>query len=164
MNGAKWMATIMLGIGLAGCASQPAKPARSVHQPNEVTQRLEQAFTHWKGTPYRLGGSDRRGMDCSAFVRQAYQEAFDIRLPRTTREQQRVGQGIHSRWLRPGDLLFFRPARGNRHVGIYMGDNQFIHASTSAGVTRSRLDDRYWRRSLTGARRVLPRGFALRSQ
>ncbi len=165
MNRVRGIALLVISIGLAGCASQAVvPPERTVTQPNEVAQRLTQAFARWEGTPYRWGGSDRRGMDCSAFVQQTYREAFGIQLPRSTREQQRVGQGIHSRWLRPGDLLFFRPARGNRHVGIYIGDNQFIHASTSAGVTRSRLDDRYWRRSLTSARRVLPRGFALRSQ
>lgn len=158
------IAVFAVCIGLAGCASQPVVPDKHAAQASDITQRLEQTFAQWKGTPYRWGGNNRSGIDCSAFVQQAYQEAFDIPLPRSTREQQQQGQGVHSRWLRPGDLLFFRPARGNRHVGIYIGNDDFIHASTSSGVTRSSLNEWYWRRSLSSVRRVLPRGFALRSQ
>ena len=164
MRGYRKTLLLLFCIGLSACASRPVTPDNNTKAAARITARLEQSFAHWEGTPYRWGGTDNTGMDCSAFVQRSYQEAFGIQLPRSTREQQRVGKGVHSRWLRPGDLLFFRPTRGYRHVGIYIGDNRFIHASTSAGVTRGNLNDRYWRRSLTGVRRILTPGFALGSQ
>ncbi len=81
------------------------------------------------GVPYKLGGSTLRGIDCSAFVKKIY-EIFNIQLPRTTREQFSIGKKVEKNQLEEGDLVFFRE-RGNRaHVGIYVGDNQFVHASS----------------------------------
>ena len=82
------------------------------------------------GVPYKLGGSTLRGIDCSAFVKKIY-EIFNIKLPRTTREQFSVGKKVEKDQLEEGDLVFFK-RRGNiAHVGIYIGDNQFVHASSS---------------------------------
>jgi len=81
------------------------------------------------GVPYKLGGSTFKGIDCSALVKRIY-EVFNIQLPRTTREQFSIGKKIEKDQLEEGDLVFFRE-RGNRaHVGIYVGDNQFVHASS----------------------------------
>ncbi|MCX5854748.1 MAG: NlpC/P60 family protein [Deltaproteobacteria bacterium] len=80
------------------------------------------------GAPYRFGGSSVRGLDCSAFVKKIYQ-FFDISLPRTAREQSRVGKNIAREELKEGDLVFFNTRRAFGHVGIYIGNNEFVHAS-----------------------------------
>jgi LysM repeat protein len=82
------------------------------------------------GVPYRLGGSTLKGIDCSAFVKKIY-EIFNIRLPRTAREQFHIGKKVEKKDLEKGDLVFFKTRRSNNaHVGIYIGNNEFIHAST----------------------------------
>jgi LysM repeat protein len=81
------------------------------------------------GVPYKLGGSTMRGIDCSAFVRRIY-EIFNIDLPRTTREQFLIGKKVEKESLEEGDLVFFKRRGNSTHVGIYIGDNQFIHASS----------------------------------
>jgi peptidoglycan DL-endopeptidase LytE len=80
------------------------------------------------GAPYRLGGSSVRGLDCSAFVKKIYQ-FFDVSLPRTAREQSRVGKHIAREDLKEGDLIFFNTKRAFGHVGIYIGNNEFVHAA-----------------------------------
>jgi len=80
------------------------------------------------GAPYRLGGSSVRGLDCSAFVKKIYQ-FFDISLPRTAREQSRVGKNVAREELKEGDLIFFNTRRAFGHVGIYIGNNEFVHAA-----------------------------------
>jgi len=105
------------------------------------------------GAPYKLGGSTLRGIDCSAFVKKIY-EIFNIQLPRTTREQFKVGKKVEKDQLEEGDLVFFK-RRGNRaHVGIYVGDNQFVHASSySREVKIDHLDTPYYsQRFLRGVR------------
>lgn len=81
------------------------------------------------GVPYKLGGSTLKGIDCSAFVKKIY-EIFKVELPRTTREQFSVGRKVEKDQLEEGDLVFFKRRGNNTHVGIYIGDNQFIHASS----------------------------------
>lgn len=83
------------------------------------------------GAPYRLGGSTLKGIDCSAFVKKVY-EIFDVYLPRTTQEQFSIGKKVQKHQLEEGDLVFFRRRGNNAHVGIYIGDNQFVHASSSS--------------------------------
>jgi peptidoglycan endopeptidase LytE len=105
------------------------------------------------GAPYKLGGSTLKGIDCSAFVKKIY-EIFNIQLPRTTREQFKIGKKVEKDQLEEGDLVFFK-RRGNRaHVGIYVGDNQFIHASSySREVKIDHLDTPYYsQRFLRGVR------------
>lgn len=109
------------------------------------------------GTPYRYGGdSPRHGFDCSGLVQYTYQKA-GLELPRTTGQQYRSVQHIPSRALRPGDLIFFS-SKSNRfvsHVGIYLGDNRFIHAPSSGKqVSVANLKDRYWRRHFASAGRL----------
>ena len=109
----------------------------------------------WLGTPYRWGGATRRGVDCSAFVQQLMRSTFDIELPRTTATQIHRGERIPKADLVPGDLVFFR-RRGVRHVGVYMGNDEFVHASSSRGVTVSKLSSAYYTRHYWHSRRVLP--------
>jgi peptidoglycan endopeptidase LytE len=105
------------------------------------------------GAPYKLGGSTLKGIDCSAFVKKIY-EIFNIQLPRTTQEQFKIGKKVNMDQLEEGDLVFFR-RRGNRaHVGIYVGDHQFVHASSySREVRIDHLDTPYFsQRFLRGVR------------
>ena len=150
----------MLLASLSGCATRnhlqhsTGRNAASIPE-NIVTHKLLATLAEWRGTPYAWGGASKRGIDCSAFVQMTYRDQFDIDLPRATRAQRKTGQRISTRYLRPGDLVFFRPTLRSRHVGIYLGNDEFIHASTGKGVTRSNLNERYWRRALTEARRVI---------
>lgn len=116
---------------------------------------LEDAHRQWRGTPYLLGGVGRRGIDCSAFIREVYKEYFNVSLPRHTRDQIREGRSVRRSGIRPGDMIFFETSRGVLHVGIAMQDGRFLHASTSQGVTISDLGNRYWSKRFLRARRVM---------
>ncbi|WP_330982661.1 MULTISPECIES: C40 family peptidase [Enterobacterales] len=142
---------------LAGCSSHRAPPPNPrLSDSITVIANLNDQLTNWRGTPYRYGGSTRRGVDCSAFVMMTFRDQFDMQLPRDTENQARVGTKIDKDDLLPGDLVFFKTGSGGSglHVGIYDTDNQFIHASTSQGVTRSSLDNVYWRKNFWQARRI----------
>jgi cell wall-associated NlpC family hydrolase len=109
----------------------------------------------WIGVEYRYGGNGRSGFDCSGFVRRVYRDALDESLPRTTREQMRMGAAVNRNRLQVGDLVFFRTPSRTDHVGVYLGDGEFAHASTSSGVMVSHLGEPYWSKSYRSARRVL---------
>lgn len=133
--------------------TRPISPAAS----EAIEARILDLYADWENTPYRLGGSDRRGIDCSAYVKEVYDSAFGIDLPRTTLQQVGVGDPIKKHELQAGDLVFFLPSgKRTRHVGIYLSDGQFTHASTSQGVTTSHLDEAYWQSAYWTARRVVP--------
>ena len=108
------------------------------------------------GVPYVWGGSSPSGFDCSGLVQYAF-KAHGINLPRTSKQQWTVGKLISKADLKPGDLVFFANTytTGISHVGIYVGDNQFIHASSSRGVMISSLSNTYWAAHYYGCRRVL---------
>jgi cell wall-associated NlpC family hydrolase len=108
----------------------------------------------WYGTPYRMGGSTKSGIDCSAFVQAVYLSAFAVSLPRTARDQFKTSRVISSTELREGDLVFFNTRGGVSHVGIYLKNNKFIHASTSNGVTVSDMFDTYYLKRFVGAGRI----------
>lgn len=122
--------------------------------------QLREATDDWLGIPYRYGGTTRSGIDCSAFVQSYMDDVLGLELPRTTATQVLEGTEIDKEDLRPGDLVFFLRRR-TRHVGVYLGDSEFIHASSSNGVIVSRLDEGYYQRHYWTARRVLddPSGF-----
>lgn len=147
-------------LALAGCAGTPRPPlpdgTTSVTlspQLARLQQALKQYYRAWAGVPYRYGGTTRQGIDCSAFVRQASRRVRGIQLPRTTDAQVQRGYRIAPGELRPGDLVFFHTG-GYQHVGIYIGHGRFMHASSSVGVTLSRLSNIYWRRHFWQARRL----------
>lgn len=109
-------------------------------------------------TPYKYGGSTLNGIDCSAFTQSVYQDALNVNLNRTARDQFTQGKIISSKdELRFGDLIFFNTRRRVRpgHVGIYIGDGLFAHASTKGGVMISSLDEDYYSKRYMGARRVV---------
>lgn len=110
------------------------------------------------GTPYRPGGmSPSQGMDCSGLVAHVVQDAFRLRFPRTAEDQAMIGVEVPRRSLAPGDLVFFNTSgRSNSHVGVYLGDDQFVHAPTSNGVVRiDSLEQEYWARRFEQARRMI---------
>ncbi|QOL14368.1 bifunctional murein DD-endopeptidase/murein LD-carboxypeptidase [Dickeya dianthicola] len=121
----------------------------------EVKSRLLEQYANWKGVRYRLGGDSRKGIDCSGFVQRTFREQFGMDLPRSSYEQQDIGVQIQRNKLRPGDLVVFHAGSTGRHMGIYIGNQQFVHASTSIGVTISSMDDNYWKPRYREARRVL---------
>lgn len=111
------------------------------------------------GSPYRLGGtSPQTGLDCSGFVGHVYKQTTGILLPRDSRAISETAQPLAQAELQPGDLVFFNTLnRAYSHVGIYLGDDRFVHAASSrtGGVMVSNLGDRYWRQRFDGARRVI---------
>ena len=122
---------------------------------NTVEQELEKQYDIYKGTRYKYGGDDKRGFDCSGLTQKVYNDAFQIELPRTTKEMSKIGDKVSKNKLKPGDLVFFRPSRKYRHVGIYMGDDLFMHSSTSKGVIKSDLFNPYWEQKYRYAKRIL---------
>jgi cell wall-associated NlpC family hydrolase len=115
---------------------------------------LLEKMDEWYGTRYRLGGTTKKGIDCSAFVQSVFIGAYAISLPRTAREQYKASRRISRTDLQEGDLLFFNTTGGVSHVGIYLQNNKFIHASASQGVTISDLFDPYYLKRFIGAGRV----------
>jgi cell wall-associated NlpC family hydrolase len=130
--------------------------------PAALAQHLRAEGADWIGTPYRFGGQSRAGMDCSGFVGTLMREALGVQLTRSTATMVYEGEAVDKEDLLPGDLVFFRRG-GTRHVGVYLGEGEFIHASSSNGVIVSRLDEGYYQRNYWTARRVLddPRRFML---
>jgi len=152
-------------MSLSACGSMPtgaprfstgdAKPIRVAHSTTAVQRLIGSEFRRWEGTPHRMGGTGRNGFDCSGFAQHLFEHLFAVQLPRSTRQQVDSGLTINRSALRPGDLVFFRPPEYARHVGIYVGNGQFVHVSSSRGVVKSRLDNPYWRRYFWMARRVI---------
>ena len=118
---------------------------------------LLQKIDEWWGTPYALGGSSKRGVDCSYFTLDVMNAIYNTNLKRTAAEQYTQSEKIDWSDLKEGDLIFFKTdgSRSISHVGIYMTNNKFAHASTSQGVTISDLSEPYWQKRLYSLGRVL---------
>jgi cell wall-associated NlpC family hydrolase len=151
---------------VTGCASAPGRPSNEVARvdvpPTSSGRMLAgpggagaqdsvvSAATRYLGTPYQWGGASPSGFDCSGFVRHVYAR-IGTWLPRTVKEQYQVGVPVSRDRLRPGDIVFFDRLR---HNGVYIGNDQLIHASPLGGKVRiASLDDEWFRRKWTGARR-----------
>ena len=136
--------------------SAPARPPLSA--PGRGTAdgyALSGTALSLRGAPYRSGGGDPNGFDCSGFVRYVYQQ-HGVAMPREVREQYRVGKTVDRGDLEPGDLVFFSTtAPGASHVGIIVGGDQFVHAPSERGVVRvENLSAQYWASRYVGAKRV----------
>ena len=120
--------------------------------------RLARVVEGYLGIPYKWGGTTRAGMDCSAFTRAIFRETYGVELPRTSKQMYGVGRAITQKQdLKPGDLVFFKntySGPGVSHVGIYLGEGRFAHASSSKGGTITPLDNPYFHPRYIGARRV----------
>lgn len=122
---------------------------------NYIREIILSEFKQWEGTPHKMGGNSKKGIDCSGFAYYMYGELFDIKVPRTTKLFLKEGVRIDKYQLKPGDLVVFRPPTYPHHVGIYVGDNKFIHASTTKGVMMSDLNNPYWLKYYLMSRRIL---------
>src|SRR5262245_13976920 len=134
--------------------SLPGEPP--IVAPGPVTRpAIVDTALRLRGVPYRSGGSDPSGFDCSGLVQWVFAQ-YGVPLPRETREQYAAGQKISLRKVQPGDLVFFHTvSRGASHVGVVIGGDQFVHAPSSTGVVRvERFTTSYWARRFVGARRV----------
>jgi len=163
-------ALVVLAAALASaCASSGANrprpfPTPSATEPRPVSpvatlppqdQALVATALSFRGTPYRNGGSDPTGFDCSGFTQWVFAQ-HGIALPREVEQQFKIGEKIKQDDLKPGDLVFFQTeSRGASHVGIFVADDQFVHAPSSRGVVRVEyITSAYWDRRFVGARRV----------
>jgi lipoprotein Spr len=117
--------------------------------------KLFSFIDEWYGTPYRFGGSTKDGIDCSAFSGSLMTSVFGVGLPRMAKDQYSVCEHVQKNHLEAGDLVFFHTTRkGISHVGVYLGNNKFVHASLNYGVTISDLMDPYYARTFRGGGRT----------
>ena len=115
------------------------------------------SINKYKGVPYKWGGDTMKGMDCSGFTMKVYEESAKTAIPHHAASQYRLGTKISRRKLKFGDLVFFRDieSKGISHVGIYVGNNEFVHASLSKGVVTSSMNQPYYKQRYVSARRLL---------
>jgi len=142
----------------AGAPGTPSPAPRPTAAPVGATGGYEVTGTalRLRGAPYRNGGSDPAGFDCSGFVKYVFGEN-GISVPRTVSDQYRAGRKVDAQQLQAGDLVFFTTVSpGASHVGIVIGGDEFVHAPSGAGEVRvERLSASYWSTRFVGARRVL---------
>lgn len=168
-------AGVALCLTLGGCATAPStsesgdqQRASALSSADEASGQTVETFgfqnvraalmaeyESWKGTPYRFGGESSAGIDCSALMQRIFRDGLGLDLPRSTSGQALIGQRVDKDALKTGDLVFFKPEQSGRHVGVYLGDGRFLHASSSKGVRISRLDNPYWQRYYWQSRRTL---------
>ncbi|WP_371929804.1 C40 family peptidase [Uliginosibacterium sp. 31-16] len=134
-------------------ATQPAETTS-----NKVTTLIDKGFG-FLGVRYRFGGNgpDAGGFDCSGLVRKVFGDALGLNLPRTAAEMARLGDKVGTQDLKPGDLVFFNTMRrAFSHVGIYLGDNKFLHAPAKGSAVRvEAMDQSYWLKRFNGGRRLV---------
>jgi cell wall-associated NlpC family hydrolase len=148
-----------LDAGDAPSEDEVRAPAQdSDQQGTSKVERIEaqvrSAAEPWMGVSYKFGGESKNGVDCSALVQALYDEAFNIDLPRTTGKQVNQGRKVARSNLKAGDLVFFRNEENGKHVGIYLDDRKFVHASSSQGVTISPMKYDYWQENYWQTRRL----------
>jgi lipoprotein Spr len=138
------------------CNALQFKYAILMEEPVETitNERLISFLESWYGIPYKFGGGDRLGIDCSAFCSLLMDSVYGVVLPRTAKSQYEMGVKVKKDQLKQGDLVFFNTTGGISHVGVFLGNNKFAHAATSAGVMISDLDDMYYKKRFIGASRV----------
>jgi cell wall-associated NlpC family hydrolase len=118
--------------------------------------KMMRSISRYMGVPYSYGGSGSNGMDCSGYTMTVYKESIGKLLPRSAHEQARIGTNVPFADLKFGDLVFFNTTGSTAsHVGIYLGDDLFAHASVSLGVTISSLESSYFKKRYEGARRIV---------
>ncbi len=124
---------------------------------NKKKKKFLLELSKYLNIPYKYGGESKNGIDCSAFTRQVYKNSLNVNLPRTAREQYKIGDRIKNiKDLKYGDLIFFNTSQiyYPGHVGIYLGNNLFIHSGSSKGVTVSTLKNNYYLNKFIGATRI----------
>lgn len=138
--------------------SEPSAPAmQRIHSFTHRATELAMTAMTLIGAHYKYGGnSPETGIDCSGLVRYVFKEAWGATLPRTSLELSRAGEEVSRDELQPGDLVFYNTMRRSySHVGIYLGDNKFIHAPSSGKKVRiDNMELAYWKKRFNGARRI----------
>lgn len=135
-----------------------AQPAPALQRYTLAAEELVDQAMSYLGIRYRFGGtSPETGLDCSGLVLNVFRNAIGLDLPRTASEMARMGETIKRQELKPGDLVFFNTMRrAFSHVGIYLGDGQFVHAPSSGGKVRvENISSSYWAGRFNGARRLV---------
>jgi cell wall-associated NlpC family hydrolase len=124
--------------------------------PHSTKEEILLEIIKYLKTPYKYGGKSTAGMDCSGFTSSVYMNSINLALPRTAREQFQIGEKIVKDSLLFGDLVFFNTSRKVKpgHVGIYIGDNKFAHASRTNGVGITSLEEKYYKKRYMGAKRI----------
>ena len=150
-----WLSAMLT---LAACAGSPPRVASATTAMSAENAQAGRAADHalaMVGAPYRYGGVNPEGFDCSGLVHYSFSKA-GLSLPRDTRSLRRVGVQIDLNDLAKGDLVFFdQEGKKSSHVGIYLGDGQFVHAPSTGGKVRAdKIDLTYWRKHFTEARRI----------
>jgi len=156
------VSALLISLTLVGCGANPSRNTYSAYTPSNSSQlsdgsiksRIYQQHQDWKGTRYAWGGTSKSGVDCSGLVVVTFRDQLGVNLPRTTAQQSQVGSRINRHELSAGDLVFFKTDEKGRHVGIYIEEGKFLHASTSKGVMISHLNDYYWQDKYWHARRI----------
>jgi len=120
-----------------------------------INSPLFSFIDEWWATRYRYGGTSKKGIDCSAFTSLLMSTVFAVKLPRTAREQFNESEKVGKDEMIEGDLVFFNTRGGVSHVGVYLGDYYFVHASTNQGVVISSLEEPYYEKRFIGGGRIL---------
>ena len=152
-------ATLALLTALLAAPAYAVEPQGS-DQESRMTlrERVVQTSLSWIGIPYAWGGSTPEdGFDCSGLVKFVFQQTMGLDLPRIARQQRKSGKAVAQNQLKPGDLVFFNTRRDpGSHVGIYLGDDQFLHAPSRGEEVRvDYLSSKYWKQRFTGGRRLI---------
>ena len=154
------LTALLVASGSAWCAEEPEQASTPMEKLQSFTDRAAELGMQAMGLigiNYKRGGNTpESGLDCSGFVRYVFKEAWGADLPRTSIELSRTGKPVDSKDLQPGDLVFYNTLRrGFSHVGIYLGDNKFIHAPSTGGQVRiESMTVDYWKKRFNGARRI----------
>jgi cell wall-associated NlpC family hydrolase len=146
----------MMNVYADESASEPFSQAEQVGWSNEIQNIMFSALGQI-GIQYQYGGnSPETGFDCSGFVRYVFGQAVSLSLPHGAKALSQLGQSVSKQDLKPGDLVFFNTLKSAfSHVGIYLGNNKFIHAPSSGGGVRvERMDSSYWQNRYNGAQRM----------
>jgi cell wall-associated NlpC family hydrolase len=126
-----------------------------IHRSAALAVNLTRNAMRFLGVPYVFGGTSASGFDCSGYVQHVF-AMLGYHIPRTADAQYDVGKRVAGAAMAPGDLVFFQTyAAGPSHVGIYLGNDRFVHASSSRGVTVSSLHESYWSARYIGAKRLI---------
>ena len=121
---------------------------------HKVKQILNQQYRDWNHVQHRMGGTSKKGVDCSGLVYQTYRTKLGVNIPRSTEHQSKIGLKVKQKQLRAGDLVFFKTGLFTRHVGMYIDKGDFLHVSSKKGVMISNLDEPYWSNTYWKARRI----------